>query len=151
MIKNHKGFTIVELIVTMAILGILMSIAIPSVKYYSNQTKKVESSSTATSLYKIVSNKVLDSKNEDLTVVFSESENPYTFSDIGLDYTNLYFMYSDNVNNFDVASIPESNKSYWVVVLPVYDTTSYHYDFTQSILIYEPNQTNRYVNGALSN
>ena len=50
-ILTKKGFTLIELIVVIAILAILAAILIPSVTYYINESTKAKNLANARSLY----------------------------------------------------------------------------------------------------
>ena len=58
LIKNKKGFTLIELIVVIAILAVLAAILIPSIMNYVAEAQKASNNSSARALYSEVAAKV---------------------------------------------------------------------------------------------
>jgi type IV pilus assembly protein PilE len=74
MVKNYKGFTLIEMMIVVLIIGILAAIAYPSYQKYVRKTKRVEMQSTLIDLaakiqrYKIANFKVKNATQADLGV-----------------------------------------------------------------------------------
>ncbi|MCJ8161396.1 prepilin-type N-terminal cleavage/methylation domain-containing protein [Acinetobacter sp. A7.4] len=72
--KNYKGFTLIEVMIVVLIIGILAAIAYPSYQKYVRKTKRVEMQSTLMDLaakiqrYKIANFKVKSATQADLGV-----------------------------------------------------------------------------------
>ncbi len=56
--KNKRGFTLVELIVTITILGILMAVAIPSIMGYFKKMDMIKANESARQIYTAAQNKL---------------------------------------------------------------------------------------------
>lgn len=61
-LKNNKGFTLVELLAVIVILGIIMAIAVPAVSSYINKSRKDAWISSANNFINAVRNKALAGK-----------------------------------------------------------------------------------------
>ena len=78
MMKNQKGFTLIELMIVIAILGILIAIALPAYQDYTVRTKNAECLNIAAAAKLSVSETAQD--RGDLADVNATSTG-YTFSD----------------------------------------------------------------------
>ena len=77
---TKKGFTLIELIVVIAIIGVLAAILVPSMLGYVKKSKIQSANSTASSIYKAVNSAATEFEEEDKCV----SDGPYTVSSTGL-------------------------------------------------------------------
>ena len=78
MMKNQKGFTLIELMIVIAILGILIAIALPAYQDYTVRTKNAECLNIAAAAKLSVSETAQD--RGDLASV-TASNTGYTFGD----------------------------------------------------------------------
>ncbi len=112
--KNKKGFTLVELLAVIVILGLLMAIAIPSVTKYITQSRK---KTLATSIQAYID-----------AVITQVNDGEYHFTD------------SNKIFAVPIECIPlekggtnpfgewiQSSKEYWAYVLVQYDNINYNY------------------------
>ena len=73
MLKNNKGFSLIEILVTVGLVGILASIAVPSYQGYKKNTMKMAMRSDVSNGLKVYSAKYA-----------IDGEYCYTFADVGL-------------------------------------------------------------------
>ena len=114
--KNKKGFTLIELLAVIVILGLLMSIAIPSVTKYITQSRK---KTLATSIGEYIN-----------ALVTEVNDGEYRFSDGKYIYAvpiECIPLEKGGTNPF--GEWIQSNDEYWAYVLVQYDNESFNYRY----------------------
>ena len=116
-VKNKKGFTLVELLAVIVILGLLMAIAIPSVTKYITQSRK----------------KTLISSVDSYVTAVTTAVNDNEFGAMSKEDTMYYVPVSNNENNSCVSlekggTDPFGNWMQAYVVVN-YDADKYSYDY----------------------
>ncbi len=147
---KRNGFTLIEMIVVLAILGILLTIATPSLQYYSKETKEASLDSTSKAIYNVVINKMVDSTGTNVTEVLNFSNNPDLFTLQNLTETDVHFEFTQNAEETlkSSNSLVTAHPDKYVVLVPVVDTTDYFPDFTQNVYVVQPNSDVYFINGA---
>ena len=114
--KDNKGFTLVELLAVIVILGLLMAIAIPSVTKYITQSRVKTLVSSMDSYITAIVTEVNDGgyKFSDSTKVFA----------IPIECVALEKGGSNPFGNWH-----QANSAYWAYVLVHYDSTNYNYEY----------------------
>ena len=114
--KNNKGFTLVELLAVIVILGLLMAIAIPSVTKYITQSRIKTLVTTMDSYITAVINQVNDGEYK-----FSDSTKVFA---IPIECVSLEKGGSNPFGNWY-----QANSNYWAYVLVHYDSNNYNYEY----------------------
>lgn len=154
--KNKKtGFTIVELIVVMAIIAILILIAIPTLSKYINNANKTSELATSSTIYKSTVTAVLTESLSTTYTTFTTptsskpyAEIPSTSSvvkriDEGVDGNTTFKVYAYNPLD---PMLPRINSNDWEVFVKV---SNNRVDPTGAIYFFAPGTNNKYVNGKL--
>ncbi len=149
-LHKRNGFTLIEMIVVLGILGILLTIATPSLQYYSKKTSEATLDSTTKAVYTVVVNKMVDSTGTNVTEVLNFSNNPDLFSVQNLTWQDVHFEFTTNtdatINNLN--TILTANPDQYIVLVPVVNTTDMYPDFTQNVYVAQPNTGVYFINGA---
>ncbi len=149
--KKRNGFTLIEMIVVLAILGILLTIATPSLQYYAKKTEDTSSNSTTKAIYSVVVNKMVDSTGTDVTQLLNFTNTPDLFSLQNLKENDVHFVFTDNTKDTysGIDSIVTANPDKFIVLVPVVNTKDNVPDFTQDIYIIQPNSNTTFINGQM--
>jgi len=117
--KNKKGFTLIELLAVIVILGLLMSIAIPSVTKYINNSKK---RTVVTSISQYINSAMNDINNSEYDFIDNNTIYAIPIECISLE--------RGGTNPF--GEWLHSNENYFAYVLVQYDNegSNYKYGFT---------------------
>lgn len=162
--KHNNGFTLVELIAVMAIIAITLTFAIPSVFTFNDENEKAQVDAETSAIYKVVSSKAVSSIGSDVTKIFNLTTNKNFFELQNISDDEILFCFSQNVDSTNITTIKNittidttSNKKIselqtenpkkFIIIIPITDTTSKTYDFTQDIVILQPGSDIKYVNG----
>ena len=105
--NNKKGFTLVELVIVVAVMAILVAIAIPTVGSITNKAKSAVDDSNAKtleSMIKLAEANAVEASNGAETVTFDESEIAWAIVDAKLGITSGSFTYHGKTGTVTVGT-----------------------------------------------
>ncbi len=136
--KKRKGFTIVELIVVMAIIAILTLIAVPTFTKFLDQADTTQEAANASTLYKTTMNQIVLEISENGGITLVSGALPTGFVDAIVADSNVD---DADVNVLVAGSTVVPNE--WTILVPVANGAV---DETGDILITSPSGAT-YTNG----
>lgn len=150
--SNKKfGFTLIEMIIVLSIIGILIGFSSPSIKNLANQSIKIDLDSKTYSIYNIICDIAIDNTKKDIKEVFNFNKNPMLFNSLNLDETEVMFIFKTDTSNLDYElvthNIPENYVDKYIVVIPINNITNNFFDFTKNIYIFQPHGEKTLLNG----
>lgn len=117
--NNKKGFTLVELVIVVAVMAILVAIAIPTVGAITNKAKTAVDNSNAKtleSMIKLAEANAVEASNGAATVDFGESEIAWAIVDAKLGITTGSFTYNSKTGTVVTGKNPASlTADYYVI------------------------------------
>ncbi len=124
-LNNKKGFTLVELLIVIALLGILAGIAIPRMTGLTNDARANADEATAQTILRetqvaIVSGQIVTTETTAQTVTFTGADNDSNF-----DYFDGYEIPQSQVNTantFVISFIRAADRTYTITVTAGTDT-----------------------------
>ncbi len=155
MFNFHKGFTLIEMLVVLAILGVLLAITGPSLSYLTKESQDAKYDASAKAIYKEICDIAIDTANKDPNDVFNTTNNPKIFELSNVNDSNVFFIFSEDPNTLtynNVASQLTNVNTDYAIVIPIgyaeeHGNTICRFNFTKDIVIYPPNYSYKYVNG----
>lgn len=157
--KNYNGFTLIELIAVMAIIAIMLAFALPSLFALNDESDKAMLDAETSAIYKVVSSKLIATTGRDVTQIFNLTENPDFFEMQNISDDEVFFCFSTSVQTADinttittfdnatVETLQAANPDRFIIIIPINDATTNTFDFTQDIVIIQPDSDVKYVNG----
>lgn len=151
MFKKNLGFTLIELITVLAIVGILIGFASPSIKVLFDKSNEIDLDATTYAMYKILCDTAIDNQNENIKNIFDLDNNPHLFNSLNIDEYNVMFLFKNDTNNLTYEKITSDIHSDYldkfIIVIPISNNIDNQFDFTKDVYIFQPEGSKTLLNG----